>query len=93
MVEGRKGNRIFKDPKKATEYLTDVLGEKAFKQILLSPKEVEQFRKDQTISDDVWEELQDLITRGDGKPVIAPQDTPLTPQSQKARLSDFETLT
>ncbi|ADR51964.1 hypothetical protein CKC_01065 [Candidatus Liberibacter solanacearum CLso-ZC1] len=92
LVEGRKGNRTFKDIEQATEYLTGVLGDKAFKKILLSPKEVEQFRKDQTLSSDVWEELQELITRGDGKPVIAPRDIPPVPRIQKAEISDFASL-
>nr|WP_280136790.1 DUF2800 domain-containing protein [Candidatus Liberibacter solanacearum] len=92
-MEGRKGNRTFKDIEQATEYLTDVLGDKAFKKILLSPKEVEQFCKEHISSEGLWEELQELITRGDGKPVIAPRDIPPTPQIQKANISDFAVLT
>ncbi|CAL9916948.1 Phage protein [Candidatus Liberibacter solanacearum] len=92
LVEGRKGNRTFKDIEQATEYLTGVLGDRAFKKILLSPKEVEQFRKEHIISEELWEELQELITRGDGKPVIAPRDIPPTPQIQKAEISDFAVL-
>ncbi|KJZ81561.1 Phage protein [Candidatus Liberibacter solanacearum] len=92
LIEGRKGNRTFKDIEQATEYLTDVLGDKAFKKILLSPKEVEQFRKEHIISEELWEELQELITRGDGKPVIAPRDIPPTAQIQKANISDFAVL-
>lgn len=94
LVEGRKGNRIFKDTEKATEILTDILGDKAFKKLLITPKEVEQFHKEQMVSTEVWEKIQEFITRGDGKPVIAPRDIPPTnKQTQKAQLSEFEVIT
>ncbi|WP_342016291.1 hypothetical protein [Candidatus Liberibacter solanacearum] len=54
---------------------------------------MEQFCKEHISSEGLWEELQELITRGDGKPVIAPRDIPPTPQIQKANISDFAVLT
>ncbi|QOI69871.1 hypothetical protein PPA191_gp30 [Liberibacter phage P-PA19-1] len=93
LVEGRKGNRSFKDINRAQELLTSVLGEEAFKRILKTPKELEQLYKEQKVSDEFWEELQELITRGDGKPVIAPRDiVPANKQTQKSQLSEFEVL-
>ncbi|AGH17468.1 hypothetical protein RH08_00015 [Candidatus Liberibacter asiaticus] len=93
LVEGRKGNRSFKDINRAQELLTSVLGEEAFKRILKTPKELEQLYKEQKVSDEFWEELQELITRGDGKPVIAPRDIPTNKQTQKSQLSEFEVIT
>nr|AGJ71194.1 hypothetical protein [Candidatus Liberibacter asiaticus] len=72
--------------------MTSVLGEEAFKRILKTPKELEQLYKEQKVSDEFWEELQELITRGDGKPVIAPRDIPTNKQTQKSQLSEFEVL-
>ncbi|MBY7649796.1 MAG: hypothetical protein C4617_04845 [Candidatus Liberibacter europaeus] len=93
LVEGRKGNRTFKDTEKATELLTDILGDRAFKKSLITPKEVEQFHKERIVPTEVWEKIQEFITRGDGKPVIAPRDiTPKINQIQKAQLSDFEVM-
>ncbi len=92
LVEGRKGNRSFKDINQAQELLTSVLGEEAFKRILKTPKELEQLYKEQKVSDEFWEKLQGLITRGDGKPVIAPRDIPTNPKIQKSQLSEFEVI-
>jgi len=72
LVEGRKGNRAWTDEEevikvmKAGKLKTDEI----FEQKLISPTTAEKTMR--KIKPKVWEKLQSVISRADGKPSVAP---------------------
>ena len=70
LVRGRSVRR-WSDPRDAAVRLTDLLGDGAFRRELLSPAAAESL-----LGPERTEPLRELISRCDGKPVLASEDDP-----------------
>ena len=71
LVEGRRGNRAWADEKKAEELLKSLryTRDEMYTQKVISPTTCEKLMKP---SPKHWAKVEDLITRADGKPSVAP---------------------
>lgn len=92
LVAGRAGPRKWADAKAAEEIVRKALPvSQAYDRKVISPTSAEKFHKSGDIGPKHWAQLQALITRSDGKPVIVVDDDPrpaITAQIEK----DFEAL-
>lgn len=75
LVAGREGARKWADECAAERLLKSmrVRSKDMYEKKLLSPPKVEKILKGESLSDRQWHKLQNLITRGQNKPVIAPE--------------------
>lgn len=72
LVEGKRGNRAWKDDAEAEDMLKSMRVKKddMYKMSLISPTQAEKILKDNPRK---WNRAQKLITRADGKPSVAPE--------------------
>lgn len=75
LVAGREGARKWADEKEAERLLKSmrIRSKDMYEKKLLSPPKVEKVLKGENLSERQWAKLQNLITRGQNKPVIAPE--------------------
>ncbi len=66
LAEGRKGARKWEDESIAREQLINVLGDRAFEKMLISPAKAEKLLKNTP----PWETLKELIIQEPGKPAL-----------------------
>ena len=78
LVQGRKGNRAWCDAKQAEEMLKTMRIKEAdmYERKVISPAAAEKLAKAGTIGKRQWPKLQQLITRAEGKPCLAPESDP-----------------
>ena len=72
LVAGRKGNRAWSDPSEVEQIMKKsfrLRDDDMYEQVLISPTAAEKLLKD---TPKRWARVQDLITRGEGKPSVAP---------------------
>lgn len=75
LVQGRQGNRAWANDKEAEEYLKKTVrlrDDVMYDWTLISPATAEKLHADGKIGKRQWDKLQDLITRSNGKPSVAP---------------------
>lgn len=74
LVQGKKGNRAWSDPKAAEEMLKTfrVKIEDMYDMKVISPTSAEKLAKAEVIGKRQWPKLTGLITQSDGKPHVAP---------------------
>jgi len=75
LVEGRPGNRSWSDIKAVEKFIQERdggLNEVMYKKALISPTEAEKELKEEFF--DVWDQLQEHVTRKPGQPSIATAD-------------------
>jgi hypothetical protein len=79
VVQGKRGNRQWSDPKAAELLLRETFRlpvEKAFDLKLISPTTAEKLHKAGDIGPRQWPKAQTLIVQSDGKPHVAPATDP-----------------
>lgn len=78
LVQGKRGNRAWSDPKAAEEMLKTfrLKQEDMYEFKLISPTTAEKLAKAETIGKRQWPKLQALITQSEGKPHVAPASDP-----------------
>lgn len=78
LVQGKPGNRAWGDEKVAEETLKAfrIKGNPIYTQKLISPPQAEKLLKSGSLSERRWKKLETLITRADGKPVVATDADP-----------------
>jgi hypothetical protein len=84
LVQGKRGNRAWADPKAAETLLRDTFRlkiEEAYDLRLISPTSAEKLAKAGTIGPRQWPKAQALITQAEGKPHVAPVSDPRPPLS------------
>jgi hypothetical protein len=74
LVQGRQGNRQWKDLAEAEQMLKTmrVKHEQMYEYKVISPTTAEKLANEDIIGKRQWPRLQQLITRSDGKPSVAP---------------------
>lgn len=96
VVQGRKGNREWKDPKDAEAKLKAMRlkVEQMYDLSLISPPTAEKLSKgkDAAIGPRQWKSLQELITRADGKMHVAPESDERPAVQVKPVADEFEDL-
>ena len=79
-VLGQKGNRKYGDEDKAAEILFDAIGMEAYSPLsLIGITAAEKQLKPNTRKDghpEAWEDLQEILTQTDGRPILVPEDDP-----------------
>lgn len=90
VVQGAKGDRTWTDKGAAEERLKALrLGDAAYTQKLITPPQAEKLLK--KAAPQSWLNLQDLITRADGKPAVVHESDPRPEYTgHKASASDFQ---
>lgn len=75
LVKGRPGNRKWSDEAEAEKVLKSIRVPHAqrYKLKLISPTDAEKLKKTEVISDRQWKRVEELITRTEGKLVLAPE--------------------
>ena len=78
LVLGRKGNRAWCDAAQAEAMLKSMKVREAemYERKVISPAAAEKLAKAGTIGKRQWPKLQQLITRAEGKPCLAPESDP-----------------
>lgn len=92
LVEGKKGNRAWRDADEAAVMLTKpgrLKASEAYKKTPISPTEAEKKLKERP---SVWAKLAPLITQSPGKPSVALESDPRPELQLGASLDDFEDL-
>lgn len=94
VVQGKRGNRQWADPKAAEQMLKTfrVKLEDMYDMKLISPASAEKLAKVETIGKRQWPKLAELITQSDGKPHVAPVSDPRPALEIKPVVEDFENV-
>lgn len=94
LVEGRKGNRTWRDKDEAESLLKQmrIKPEHMYKSTLITPTAAEKLAKDGNIGPRQWPKVQELITRAPGKPSVAPADDKRPAWVKPDVSADFENL-
>lgn len=66
-VMGRSAPRKYTDAERAKKLVSEQIGSKGFKQVLLTPTQIEK-----QLGSDAYAKISDVVTRGDGKPCLVP---------------------
>lgn len=76
LVKSKGGRRKWLDDDEAEDKLKrmKLKVDERYKRVLISPTEAEKLVKSGKIGGKQWEDLQDFITKSEGKPTIAPSD-------------------
>jgi hypothetical protein len=96
VVQGKMGNRSWADPQTAEDFLRKTLRlpiEKAYDLKLISPTSAEKLHKAGEIGPRQWPKVEQLITRTQGKPHVAPLSDPRPPLAITPVVNDFEDQT
>lgn len=96
VVQGKRGNRQWADPKAAEELLRKTFRlpvEKAYDLKLISPTTAEKLFKAGDIGPRQWPRAAELITQSDGKPHVAPASDPRPALDIRPAVDDFENVT
>lgn len=75
LVTGKQGNRAWNDPERARDYMKKTVRLKdgeMYDMTLISPTTAESLFAAGKIKPKQWEKLQDIISRANGKPSVAP---------------------
>lgn len=94
VVEGRGGNRKWRDEKEAEELMRTmrIKHEHMYKYAVISPTQAEKLAKEGSIGKRQWPRLADLITRADGKLQLVPESDKRQAVDVKPLLSDIPEL-
>lgn len=93
LVEGKKGNRQWRDAEEAAAELTKsgrLKADEAFEKKPISPTKAEKLLKDRP---KIWSKIAPLITQSEGQPSVAPEDDPRPALQLGSTIEDFEDLT
>jgi Protein of unknown function (DUF2800) len=93
VVQGKMGNRSWADPKQAEDFLRKTLRltiEQVYDLSLISPTSAEKLHKAGTIGPRQWPKVEQLITRKQGKPHVAPLSDPRPPLVITPVIDEFE---
>jgi hypothetical protein len=93
LVRGKQGNRKWTDETEATEAMKSMRlkVEQMYDLKLISPTTAEKLAKAGTLGPRQWASLQDLVTRAEGSPSVAPESDK-RPAIQLTTAEDFEVL-
>ncbi|AHA27999.1 hypothetical protein lam_653 [Candidatus Liberibacter americanus str. Sao Paulo] len=75
LKEGRKGNRTYRDEQEAKELLGRLFGDKAFRNVLISPAEMDKLVRVEDLSDEDRSKLEQLVIRPEGKQQVTRYET------------------
>ena len=93
LVAGRAGPRKWSDPKAAEEIVRKALTvAQAYDRKVISPTTAEKYHKSGEIGPKHWAQLESLITRSEGKPIVV-ADTDPRPSLVAQVEKDFEVIT
>lgn len=94
VVEGRGGNRKWRDEKEAEELMRTmrIKHDHMYKYAVISPTQAEKLAKEGSIGKRQWPRLADLITRADGKLQLVPESDKRQAVDVKPLLSDIPEL-
>ncbi len=92
MIEGRKGNRAWKDAKEAEAVMKQMKlkVEEMYELTLISPTKAERLAESGAIGPRQWPKLQQHINRPSGKPTVVPLSDPRPALSFKAPADAFD---
>jgi len=79
LVQGKRGNRQWRDEEEAEELITKkfrIKQDLAYTRKIISPTQAEKLAKAGDIGPRQWPVLQELITQSEGKPHVAPAEDP-----------------
>lgn len=95
LVQGKGGSRKWKDETEAENALKAmrVKADDMYDKKVISPTSAEKLNKAGKLGSTQWGKLQDLITKSDGKPTIAPVDDKRPAITSVAAANDFDDLT
>ena len=91
IVASKGGHRTWSDPNEAKIMFLDLVAQgkvtkgQVIEEKLLTPKQAEEFEFD--FEKDQWKEVQSLIFKPKGKPVLAPLDDPRPPYTGEADIT------
>lgn len=91
IVASKGGHRAWSDPNEAKIMFLDLVAkgkvtkDQVIEEKLLTPKQAEEFEFD--FEKDQWKEVQSLIYKPKGKPVLAPLDDPRPPYTGEADIT------
>lgn len=89
LVQGRMGARKWTDVEAPVDILDQALGLRAYNVELISPTQAEKLLK---ASPTTWAELQQHITRSEGRPSVAPASDKRAAITGVASADDFESI-
>jgi hypothetical protein len=95
IVQGKEGNRKWADEADAEKKLKamQVKHDQMYKYSVISPTAAEKLAKEGVIGPRQWPKLQELITRAEGRPTVAPESDKRPAIELKDPCSDFDDLT
>lgn len=95
VVQGKRGNRQWSDPKAAEQMLKTfrVKIEDMYDMKLISPTSADKLAKAEVIGKRQWPKLAELIVQNDGKPHVAPASDPRPALDIRPAVDDFENVT
>lgn len=94
VVQGKRGNRQWADPKAAEQMLKTfrVKIEDMYDMKLISPTSADKLAKAEVIGKRQWPKLAELIVQNDGRPHVAPASDPRPALDVRPAVDDFESL-
>jgi len=94
VVQGKRGNRQWSDPKAAEQMLKTfrVKIEDMYDMKLISPTSADKLAKAEVIGKRQWPKLAELIVQNDGKPHVAPASDPRPALDIRPAVDDFENV-